>query len=167
MQEIRRYVEKNKDDIISDLRNLVKHPSISAQNIGIDECASTLNGIFRDADITTTINRVNDSNPILYAEIKGTSDKTLLFYGHYDVQPVEPIDAWRYNPFSGVIADDKVHGRGAADSKGNIIAMINGAKYYLDTVGSPPVNLKFLIEGEEEISSINLPKYIEENKDKL
>lgn len=167
MQEIRRYVEKNKDDIISDLRNLVKHPSISAQNIGIDECASTLNGIFRDADITTTINRIDDSNPILYAEIKGASDKTLLFYSHYDVQPVEPMDAWRYNPFSGVIADDKVHGRGAADSKGNIIAMINGAKYYLDTVGSPPVNLKFLIEGEEEISSINLPKYIEENKDKL
>ncbi len=166
MQEVSRYVEKNKDEIISDLRNLVKHPSISAQNVGIEECASTLNGILRDAGITSSITRVDDSNPIVYGEVKADSDKTLLFYSHYDVQPVEPIDAWRYNPFSGVVADDKIYGRGAADSKGNIIAMIKAAKYYIDNEG-PPINLKFLIEGEEEISSINLPKYVEENKEKL
>ncbi|RMF29301.1 MAG: M20/M25/M40 family metallo-hydrolase [Candidatus Nitrosothermus koennekii] len=167
MQEIRRYVEKNKDDIISDLRNLVKHPSISAQNVGMEECAATLNGILRDAGVTSSIKKPEDGNPIVIGEIKGSSDKTLLFYSHYDVQPVEPIEAWRYNPFSGVVADDKIHGRGAADSKGNVVAMIKAVKYYVDTVGEPPVNIKFLIEGEEEISSVNLPKFVEDNKDRL
>ena len=167
MQEVRRYVEKNKDDIISDLRNLVKHPSISAQNVGIDECALALNSIMKDAGIESSIIRIENGNPIVYGEVKGSSDKTLLFYSHYDVQPVEPMDAWRYNPFSGVVADDKIHGRGAADSKGNVIAIIKAAKYYIDVNGEPPVNLKFLIEGEEEISSIHLPEFVKENKDRL
>ncbi len=167
MQELRRYLEKNKDDIITDLRNLVKHPSISAQNVGIDECATTLNSILRDIGINTVIKKIDNSNPIIFGEIKGKSNKTLLFYSHYDVQPVEPIDAWKYNPFSGVVTDDRIYGRGAADSKGNVIAMIKAVKYYIDTYGEVPLNIKFLIEGEEEISSINLPKYVEENIDKL
>ncbi len=167
MQELRRYVEKNKDDIVSEVRNLVKHPSISAQNVGIEECAATLNSILRDIGINTIIKRVDDSNPIIFGEIKGKSEKTLLFYSHYDVQPVEPIDAWKYNPFSGVVTDDRIYGRGAADSKGNVIAMITAVKYYMDTYGELPLNVKFLIEGEEEISSINLPKYVNENIDKL
>jgi acetylornithine deacetylase/succinyl-diaminopimelate desuccinylase-like protein len=77
------------------------------------------------------------------------------------------MDEWRYNPFSGVVADNKVHGRGAADSKGNVIALIKAAKAFLDNFGEPPVNLKFLIEGEEEISSINLPEFVKANKQML
>ncbi len=161
------HVANNQDDIVSDLRKLVKHPSISAQNVGIEECASALNEIMRDSGIYTNITKLKDGNPIVYGEVKSSGKKTLLLYGHYDVQPVEPMDEWKYNPFSGVVADNRIHGRGASDSKGNIIALIKAAKTYLDTVGEPPLHLKFLFEGEEEISSINLPQYVKDNKQML
>lgn len=167
MESVREQVESNQEDIVSDLRKLVKHPSISAQNVGIEECAAALNEIMRDSGIESHIIKLKDGNPIVYGEVKSSSNKTLLLYSHYDVQPVEPLDEWKYNPFSGVVADNKVHGRGAADSKGNVIALIKAAKMFLDTVGEPPVNLKFLIEGEEEISSINLPAFVKKNRKML
>ncbi len=167
LESVRDSVTREQDDIVSDLRKLVKHPSISAQSVGIEECASALNEIMRDSGISSNIIKLTDGNPIVYGEVKSSSKKTLLLYSHYDVQPVEPLDDWKYNPFSGVVADNKVHGRGAADSKGNVIALIKAAKAFLDTAGEPPVNLKFLIEGEEEISSINLPDFVKKNKPML
>lgn len=167
LEQAKEYVQCNQDDIITDLRKLVKHPSISAQNVGIEECAAALNEIMRDSGISSNIIKLKDGNPIVYGEVKSSSKKTLLLYSHYDVQPVEPLDEWKYNPFSGVVADNKIHGRGAADSKGNVIALIKAAKAFLDTVGEPPVNLKFLIEGEEEISSIGLPDFVKKNKQML
>ena len=167
LEKIREYVTRSQDDIVTDLRKLVKHPSISAQGVGIEECASALNEIMRDSGVSSNIIKLKDGNPIVYGEVKSSSKKTLLLYSHYDVQPVEPMDEWRYNPFSGVVADNKVHGRGAADSKGNVIALIKAAKAFLDNFGEPPVNLKFLIEGEEEISSINLPEFVKANKQML
>ena len=164
LESVRDSVTREQDDIVSDLRKLVKHPSISALSVGIEECASALNEIMRDSGISSNIIKLTDGNPIVYGEVKSSSKKTLLLYSHYDVQPVEPLDDWKYNPFSGVVADNKVHGRGAADSKGNVIALIKAAKAFLDTAGEPPVNLKFLIEGEEEISSINLPDFVKKNK---
>lgn len=167
LESVREHVASSQDDVVSDLRKLVKHPSISAQNVGIEECASALNEIMRDSGISSNIIKLKDGNPVVYGEVKSSSKKTLLLYSHYDVQPVEPLDEWKYNPFSGVVADNKVHGRGAADSKGNVIALIKAAKTFLDTVGEPPVNLKFLIEGEEEISSINLPTFVKKNRQML
>lgn len=167
LETIKQQVEENQEDIVSDLRKLVKHPSISAQNVGIEECAAALNEIMRDSGIQTNIIKLKDGNPVVFGELKGSSKKTLLLYSHYDVQPVEPLDDWKYNPFSGVVADNKVHGRGAADSKGNVIALIKAAKMFLDSTGEPPVNLKFLIEGEEEISSINLPSFVKKNRQML
>ncbi|MGH9909576.1 MAG: M20/M25/M40 family metallo-hydrolase [Nitrososphaerales archaeon] len=167
LESVRDSVTREQDDIVSDLRKLVKHPSISAQSVGIEECASALNEIMRDSGISSNIIKLTDGNPIVYGEVKSSSKKTLLLYSHYDVQPVEPLDDWKYNPFSGVVADNKVHGRGAADSKGNVIALIKAAKAFLDTAGEPPVNLKFLIEGEEEVSSINLPDFVKKNKPML
>jgi len=166
-EKLREYATNNQDDIVSHLRKLVKHPSISAQHVGIEECASALNEIMHDSGISSKIIKLKDGNPIVYGEVNSSGKKTLLLYGHYDVQPVEPMDEWRYNPFSGVVADNKVHGRGAADSKGNVIAIVKAAKAFLDNYGEPPVNLKFLIEGEEEISSINLPDFVKANKQML
>ncbi|MEE8133366.1 MAG: M20/M25/M40 family metallo-hydrolase [Nitrososphaerales archaeon] len=167
LDSVREHVTRNQDEIVSDLRKLVKHPSISAQDVGIEECASALNEIMRDSGITSNITKLKDGNPVVYGEVKSSSKRTLLLYSHYDVQPVEPLDEWKYNPFSGVVADNKVHGRGAADSKGNVISLIKAAGAFLDTVGEPPVNLKFLIEGEEEISSINLPEFVKKNRQML
>ncbi|MFQ5940961.1 MAG: M20/M25/M40 family metallo-hydrolase [Nitrososphaerales archaeon] len=164
---VREHVTGNQDDIVSDLRKLVKHPSISAQNVGVEECASAVNEIMRDSGISSNIIKLKDGNPLVYGEVKSSSRKTLLLYSHYDVQPVEPMNEWKYNPFSGVVADNKIHGRGAADSKGNVIALIKAAQTFLDIAGEPPVNLKFLIEGEEEISSINLPAFVKKNRQML
>ncbi len=162
IDRVREYVKAKRNDIVGDLRSLIKHPSVSAQGIGIDECAGVLNGLMRDAGLESRLIRLEDGNPIVYGEARGESDKTLLFYGHYDVQPAEPLDAWRYNPFSGIVTDDKVHGRGAADSKGNVIAVINAVKALLDINGTLPLNVKVIIEGEEEISSIHLPAFVKE-----
>ncbi|MEM0367167.1 MAG: M20/M25/M40 family metallo-hydrolase [Candidatus Nitrosocaldus sp.] len=167
IDRLREYVKENRSDIVSDLRSLIKHPSVSAQGIGIDECAGVLNGIMRDAGLESRMIRFEDGNPIVYGEVKGESSKTLLFYGHYDVQPAEPLDAWRYNPFSGIVTDDKVHGRGAADSKGNVIAVIKAIKAMLDLNGTLPLNVKVLIEGEEEISSVHLPAFVKEHASML
>lgn len=167
IDKLREYVKESRDDIVSDLRSLIKHPSVSAQGIGIDECAGVLNGIMRDAGLESRIIRPKEGNPIVYGEVKVESDKTLLFYGHYDVQPAEPLDAWRYNPFSGIVTDDKVHGRGAADSKGNVIAVVKAIKAMLDLNGTLPLNVKVLIEGEEEISSVHLPAFVKEHADML
>lgn len=167
LEKLREYALNNQDDIVTDLRKLVKHPSISAQSVGIEECASALNEIMRDSGISSNIIKLKNGNPIVYGEVKSSSKKVLLLYSHYDVQPVEPLDEWRYNPFSGVVTDNKIHGRGAADSKGNVIALVKAAKAFLDNYGEPPVNLKFLIEGEEEISSINLPEFVKANRQML
>lgn len=167
MDRLKEYLKDNRSEIVSDLRSLIKHPSVSAQGIGIDECAGVLNGIMRDAGLESRLIRFGDGNPVVYGEVKGESDRTLLFYGHYDVQPAEPLDAWRYNPFSGIVTDDKVHGRGAADSKGNVIAVIKAIKAMLDLNGTLPLNVKVLIEGEEEISSVHLPGFVKGNADML
>ncbi|MCS6767161.1 MAG: M20/M25/M40 family metallo-hydrolase [Candidatus Nitrosocaldus sp.] len=167
IDKLREYVRENRDDIVGDLRSLIKHPSVSAQGIGIDECAGVLNGIMRDAGLESRIIRLEEGNPVVYGEAKGESDRTLLFYGHYDVQPAEPLDAWRYNPFSGIVTDDKVHGRGAADSKGNVIALVKAVKAMLDMNGTLPLNVKVLIEGEEEVSSVHLPGFVKEHADML
>ena len=99
IESIREHVLSNQDDIITDLRKLIKHPSISAQNVGIEECASAVNEVMRNAGINSNIIKLKDGNPIVYGEIKSNSKKTLLLYSHYDVQPVEPLDKWKYNPF--------------------------------------------------------------------
>ncbi len=165
LDKLKAYVKENKDDIISDLRSLIKHPSVSAQGIGIDECAGVLNSIMRDAGLDSRIVRIEDGNPIVYGEVESSkSSKTILFYSHYDVQPAEPLEAWRYNPFSGIATDDKIYGRGAADSKGNVIALVKAIKAILELYDEPPVNVKILIEGEEEVSSVNLPAFVAKNK---
>lgn len=101
--------------------------------------------------------------PIVYGEVRSLSNphgKTILFYNHYDVQPVEPRDRWELDPFSGIIKDGKVYGRGSADDKGELITRIKAVESFLRKIGEVPCNVKFLVEGEEEIGSPNLKKYL-------
>src|SRR5699024_1223298 len=95
------------------------------------------------------------------------STKTLLIYGHYDVQPEDPIELWESDPFIPEIRKGKIYARGATDDKGNLIATILGLKSLLETNGSLPINLKFFFEGEEEIGSPNLERYFKTYKDLL
>jgi len=109
-------------------------------------------------------------SPIVYGEVKSKSNpngKTILFYNHYDVQPAEPIELWRDDPFSGKIDGNFIYGRGASDDKGELITRIKAVEYFLDETGDVPCNVKFLVEGEEEIGSSHLEQYLLKYREKF
>lgn len=106
-------------------------------------------------------------SPIVYAERSGQDAPTLLVYGHFDVQPVDPIDEWKYSPFEPHIEGDNLYARGASDDKGQAYAVLAALESYLKTSEELPVNIKVLLEGEEEITSPNLFPYIRQNAKQL
>ena len=107
--------------------------------------------------------------PLVYGEVKSKKNpkKTLLFYNHYDVQPVEPFELWNYPPFSGKIKGNKIFGRGSSDDKGELITRIKAVEAFLKTEKDVPCNVKFLIEGEEETGSANIDSYLKKYQKKF
>ncbi|TEU07080.1 M20/M25/M40 family metallo-hydrolase [Candidatus Bathyarchaeota archaeon] len=165
LQEIYEYVDAHSQEFIGDLVRLVKQPSVSAKGEGMQECAEMVEKMMREVGLSTRIIPEEEGNPVVYGEIKSeTSKKTLLFYNHYDVQPPEPLEEWICDPFSGEIREGKIYGRGVSDNKGNIVSRLKVVQTFLETVGSVPVNIKFVIEGEEEIGSPHLPPIIQKHK---
>ena len=98
--------------------------------------------------------------PVVFGERKGKSDKTLLIYNHYDVQPPEPLELWESPPFEPSLRDGKLYGRGVSDDKGHIVSRLFAIDALLETEGELPCNIKFIIEGEEETASLNLFEFI-------
>jgi len=165
LQKIYEYIDDHSQKFIGDLVRLVKQPSVSAKGEGMQECAEMVEKMMREVGLSTRIIPEEEGNPVVYGEIKSeTSKKTLLFYNHYDVQPPEPLEEWICAPFSGEIRDGKIYGRGVSDDKGNIVSRLKVVQAFLETVGSVPVNIKFVIEGEEEIGSPHLPPVIQKHK---
>ena len=165
-QKIDSYLENNIDKSLEELGKLVAQPSISAQGIGLKECAGLVADMLRARGFTAEI-MDTEGAPVVFAERKGKSDKTLLFYNHYDVQPPEPLELWETPPFEPAIRDGKMYGRGISDDKGHIASRLHAIDAILETDGDLPCNIKFIIEGEEETSSVHLHGFIRENKDKL
>jgi acetylornithine deacetylase/succinyl-diaminopimelate desuccinylase-like protein len=162
------YVTNNRDEMLEDFRTLLRQPSVSAQGRGIRECASLLERFMRDSGIETELVEEPEGNPVLLGNVRTKKSKrTLLFYGHYDVQPIEPLEEWKSDPFGAEMKDGKIFARGASDSKNNVMALVKMVESYKNTIGELPINLKFLFEGEEEIGSRHLPRFVEENKPKL
>lgn len=162
------YVNKNRDGILEDFRAFLRQPSVSAQGRGIRECAKLLERFMRDSGIETELVEEPEGNPVLLGNVATRKSKrTLLFYGHYDVQPTEPLEEWKSDPFGAELKDGKVFARGASDSKNNVMALVKMVEAYGNSGGELPVNLKFFFEGEEEIGSPHLPQFVEENKSKL
>ena len=165
-------------DAITDLQTLIRQPSVSAKNQGLVSCAQVVVQIMRKAGIDSRLLYLDNllkaeqedidpafptSPPLVYGEVRSKSNpngKTILFYNHYDVQPVEPIELWDEDPFSGKVAGNFIFGRGSADDKGELITRIKAVEYYLKKTGDVPCNVKFIVEGEEEIGSIHLKKYL-------
>lgn len=175
-------VDSSRDDIIADLRLLIRQPSVSAVKQGLAECANVVASIMLKAGITTEImhfynkregiDGIDDADvpPLVYGEVKSKANpngRTILFYNHYDVQPIDPIELWKADPFSGKVEDNYIFGRGAADDKGELITRIKAVEYYLKKTGDVPCNIKFLIEGEEEIGSFHLKEYLTVYKKKF
>ena len=148
--------ESNRDDDLADLLRLVAQPSISAQNIGVRECAALEEALLRKAGLETRLLETS-AHPMVYGEWLGAPGKpTVLFYGHYDVQPPDPLDLWTTPPFEPTIRDGRIYARGVADNKAQHFSHIAAIRAWLGATGSLPVNVKVLLEGEEETGSPHL-----------
>ena len=166
LEKVYAYIDSHTDVFVESLVKLVKQPSVSAKGEGIQECAELVEKMMRDTGLSTKTLHEEKGNPVVYGEIKSQkSDRTLLFYDHYDVQPPEPLEKWMCKPFSGKIANGKVYGRGASDNKGNFVSRLKAVQALLEVAGDVPVNLKFFVEGEEEIGSPHLEPIIKRYKD--
>jgi acetylornithine deacetylase/succinyl-diaminopimelate desuccinylase-like protein len=163
MKKVLNWVDSSASGLVSDLQTLIRQPSVSAKNEGIEACAKLVSKILKKAGIKSEILRLRKGvAPLVFAEVKSKQNprKTLLFYNHYDVQPVEPIDLWDDAPFSGKIKGNKIFGRGASDDKGELITRIKAVESFLKTKGDVPCTIKFVIEGEEETGSAHIDNYL-------
>ena len=165
-----KHVDLHMEDLISDLQTLIRQPSVSAKNEGIEDCAKLVQKLLKKSGISSEILKLKKNvAPIVYGEVKSKQNpkKTLLFYNHYDVQPAEPFDLWEYPPFSGTRKGNKIFGRGATDDKGELITRIKAVEASLKVTGDVPCNIKFVIEGEEETGSAHIEEYLKKYKKKF
>ncbi|MGY5150315.1 MAG: M20/M25/M40 family metallo-hydrolase [Candidatus Nitrosopumilus sp. bin_68KS] len=165
-----KYVDSNVENLISDLQTLIRQPSVSAKNEGIEDCAILVSKMLKKSGIPSEILRLKKGvTPLVYGEIKSKQNpsKTLMFYNHYDVQPAEPFDLWDDPPFSGKRKGNKIFGRGATDDKGELITRIKAVEACLKVTGDVPCNIKFVIEGEEETGSAHIEEYLKKYKKKF
>ena len=170
MDKIYQYIENNKDRFISELSTLIKQPSISSQQIGLWECAKLLADMMEDVGIKSEILPMGGTNnpPMVYGEMLAPgAKKTVLVYGHFDVQPPEPLDEWESPPFEPTIRDGRIFGRGSADNKGQLFAHIKALEAIINSDEQLPVNLKFLFDPEEEIGSPSLESFLMANADRF
>ncbi|MFQ3567418.1 MAG: M20/M25/M40 family metallo-hydrolase [Aggregatilineales bacterium] len=169
MQDIYDYIDAHRDEYVRDLQTLVRQPSVSAQNIGLRECAELVLKLMHDDGLDAHLHELEGGPPVITGHMTTPrSAKTMLCYSHYDVQPPEPLDAWTHGgPWSAAIVDGVLYGRGATDNKSGVLAFNKAAKAFLQVRGELPVNLKFIIEGEEEIGSLHLGPWVERNAELL
>ena len=162
--------------LISDLQKLIKIPSVSARKQDLEECAKEIVVMMKRIGINSELIYLDDDQrnfadpPLVYGEVKSKSNpngKTLLFYNHYDVQPEEPRDLWEYEPFEGKVEGNLIYGRGASDDKGELVTRLKAIEFFLKQRGDVSMNIKFLIEGEEEIGSKNISKYLKKYNTKF
>lgn len=167
---IKTYIEENKDRFLEELFSLIRIPSISsieAHKPDMIRCAERWKEIIMAAGADKCEIMPTAGNPVVYAEKMVSVDKpTILIYGHYDVMPVDPVDLWKTEPFEPVIKDGHIWARGADDDKGQSF-MHAKAFEYLNSTNSLPCNVKFMLEGEEEIGSVSLYDFCRENKELL
>ena len=156
------YLDKNLDKSLAELSKLVAQPSVGAQNWGLKECAALVSELLKARGFDIQIMETGGA-PVVFGERKGRSDRTLLIYNHYDVQPPEPLELWESPPFEPSLRDGKLYGRGVSDDKGHIVSRLFAIDSLLETEGALPCNIKFIIEGEEETASINLFEFIRKN----
>jgi acetylornithine deacetylase/succinyl-diaminopimelate desuccinylase-like protein len=165
LKQVFSYIDGHSESFLQDLSRLVKQPSVSAKKEGIQDCAHLVEQMLLELGCSTRILPEPDGNPVVYGEIRTeNSEKTLLFYDHYDVQPAEPLEEWEFGAFSGKIHRGRIYGRGTSDNKGNIISRMKAVEAFLKTLGEVPMNVKFVIEGEEEIGSPHLESVVRKHK---
>jgi acetylornithine deacetylase/succinyl-diaminopimelate desuccinylase-like protein len=161
-----RYIDENLSESIDELSRLCAQPSVAAQSLGIETCAAMVAASLKKRGFEVQVLPTGGS-PVVFGELEGREDKTLLVYNHYDVQPPEPLALWESPPFSPTVRDGRLYARGVADNKGNFIERLHAIDAILAVEGQLPCNVKFLVEGEEEIGSVNLEPFVRKHQDLL
>ena len=160
-------VDGRLDHSMEELKRLCSQPSVAAQGLGMAECAELVASMLRQRGMQARVIPLPNGHPVVYGEAGGRSERTLLFYNHYDVQPAEPLDLWTSPPFQPALRDGKLYARGVADDKGHIVSRLAALDAVRAVDGSYPCRIKFVIEGEEEIGSPHLPAFVAENRELL
>lgn len=167
LSDVFQYIDARRDEYLARLIDYVRRPSISAHGLGIaetaDYIAAVLDGLGMGAQVLPTAGW-----PMVYAErLDAPGAPTVLLYGHYDVQPPEPLEAWISPPFEPTVRDGRLYGRGVGDNKGQHLAQILAVEALLACRGRLPCNVKILLEGEEEIGSPQMPAFVAANRERL
>ena len=161
-EAVTKFIDANLDSSIEALKKLCSIPSVAAKNQGLEEAANLVEKMLKDIGFQTEIHTTSGA-PVVTGWIDTGAKRTLLFYDHYDVQPAEPFDLWDSPPFEPEEREGRIYGRGVADNKGDTTSRIWTLKAFKETGTDLPVNIKFVVEGEEEIGSVHLPEYTEKN----
>ncbi|WP_040227457.1 dipeptidase [Bhargavaea cecembensis] len=171
LKELDGYFSEHRDEHLAELKDFLSIPSISSlseHKEDMKHAADWLAGALKAAGLENISIDETPGHPVVYGDwLHAEGQPTLLIYGHYDVQPVDPLNLWDSEPFKPEERDGKLYARGASDDKGQVFMHVKAVEALFKTNGSLPVNVKFCIEGEEEIGSPHLPKYVEDHKDKL
>ncbi len=160
------YAHENRAAFIRELMDFIRFPSVSAGNYGaVSKCAEWLARHLNHIGMERVSVIPTKRHPIVYAEkANSPGQATVLFYGHYDVQPAGRHDAWQTPPFEPVVRGDSLYGRGASDDKGQLFTHVKAIESFLRSSGKLPVNVKCIFEGEEEIGSPNLGQFLLNNR---
>lgn len=168
MKDVVKYAKANKGLYLEELKEYLRIPSISTlerNKNDIEKCSKFVASKLKTAGMEDVKIFSTNGHPLVYAEwMKAPGKPTVLIYGHYDVQPIDPLELWNNDPFEPTIKAGKIYARGADDNKGQNFVHIKSVEAYLKTKGELPLNVKFIIEGEEEIGSASLEKFIKKNK---
>ena len=162
------YLEDNQNRFVGELSDFISIPSVSASDEhfkDVEKAGEWVVARLKQAGLKNARMMPTETHPVVYGDwLQAGEDKpTILVYGHFDVQPADPLDLWDSPPFEPIVKDGKIYGRGASDDKGNMLAPILAAEALLSSTGQLPVNLKFFFEGQEEIGSPTLAPFIKEN----
>lgn len=165
------YLSDNTSRYLDELIDFLRIPSISSlpeHAADVKRAAEWVAGRMKAAGLEAVRILPTEGHPVVYGQWLNASDKpTVLIYGHFDTQPVDPLELWTQPPFEPVIRDDRIYARGASDDKGNMLIPILAVEAMLKTAGSLPVNVKFFFEGQEEIGSPQMPEFIASHSDLL
>ncbi len=165
------YIRQYREEHLEQLKELLRIPSVSAKlesKPDVERAAKWVGDAISKAGLENVAVMPTGGHPVIYGDwLHAKGAKTILVYGHYDVQPPEPLELWESPPFSPTIRDGKLYARGATDDKGQMFCHIKAVQAHLQTRKRLPVNVKFLVEGEEEVGSENLDRFIEEHKSML
>ncbi len=161
-----RYVDRNARNFTERLQALCRMPSVAARGTGMRAIAETVQQLMQRVGIGTQTFRMGSGYPIIYGEC-GSGSTSYVVYGHYDVQPVGHLTEWSVGPFAATITDGKLYARGAANSKGDLVARLAGIEAYQKSFGKIPLSLRFIIEGEDGLGSPSLYRFTKQHADLL